>query len=68
MDFKSLASNDANNVKVHFIDFDWAGKAGEVKYPIGVNVKSVKRPNGVGGGVLITRQHDEIMATYLCKT
>jgi tRNA A-37 threonylcarbamoyl transferase component Bud32 len=63
VDINSLASDYAENVKVHLIDFDWAGKAGEVKYPIGVNIKSVKRPDGVGDGALITKDHDKAMVT-----
>lgn len=65
VDCDSLAPNDAKDVRIHLVDFDWAGKAGEAKYPIGINTETVKRPDGVGGGVLITREHDEIMVRYM---
>jgi hypothetical protein len=65
VDHDSLASSDVNNVRVHFIDFDWAGRVGEAKYPIGVNTESVLRPDGVDDGELITKEHDESMAMYL---
>ncbi|KAI0252373.1 hypothetical protein BJV78DRAFT_350633 [Lactifluus subvellereus] len=62
VDLDSLASDD---VVVHFIDLDWAGRIGEARYPIGVNTKTVKRPDGVKSGELITKQHDEDMVSYL---
>ena len=65
VDRASLACIDASDVKIHFVDFDFAGKIGEVKYPIGVHTKTVKRPDNVEAGVLITREHDEWMATHL---
>jgi len=37
-------SLDSGDVKVHFIDFDWAGKIGGAKYPNGLNRKTVRRP------------------------
>jgi tRNA A-37 threonylcarbamoyl transferase component Bud32 len=65
VDRDSLSSRDADDVRIHFVDFDWAGKVGEAKYPFNINTKTVKRPDGVEGGVLITREHDEIMARYM---
>src|SRR5260221_8266750 len=62
VDQASLASDD---VTVHLIDFDWAGYDGEVKYPMEINCKTVKRPEGVKGGELITQQHDNEMVSYL---
>ena len=38
----------------YLVDFDWSG----IRYPIGVNVITVKRPHGVVGGELIVAQHD----------
>jgi len=55
VDHGSLVSED---VKVHLIDFDWAGHLGEAKDPIGINCKTVKRPEEVKGGELITKEHD----------
>ncbi|KAG5349563.1 hypothetical protein C0989_003113, partial [Termitomyces sp. Mn162] len=62
IDPASLASDD---VQVHLIDFDWAGRAGEVRYPIGLNCETVIRPKEVQGGKLITQAHDIEMISYL---
>ena len=50
---------------VHLIDFDWAGCVGKAKYPIGMNCETVRRPEGIEGGELITEQHDIEMVSYL---
>ncbi|KAF8346757.1 hypothetical protein F5887DRAFT_831751, partial [Amanita rubescens] len=52
---ESLTSDD---VKIHLIDFDWAGPIGEAKYPADVNKITVRRPDGVEGGGFITKQQD----------
>jgi len=62
VDVGSLASD---NVAVHVVDFDWAGRIGEARYPIGVNTKTVWRPAGVKSGQLITTRDDEDMVSYL---
>ena len=59
------ASLVINDVSVHLIDFDWAGRVGEARYPMRVNRMTVKRPAGVEGGELITQQHDIEMVSYL---
>ncbi|KAJ7584356.1 hypothetical protein C8J56DRAFT_150380 [Mycena floridula] len=48
-----------------FVDFDWAGKVGEARYPPNVNRDSIRRPDGAYDGQLITAQHDNDMAAYL---
>ncbi|KAK1217271.1 hypothetical protein PQX77_020063 [Marasmius sp. AFHP31] len=55
------------DVKVHFVDFDWAGRVGEAKYPFGVNIYDMfmKRPTGVEGGGIITKEHDMAMVSRL---
>lgn len=58
-------SLDADNVKLHFIDFDWAGRVERVKYPMGVNTTSVKRPATVKYDALITKEHDIAMVENL---
>lgn len=50
-------------MSVHLIDFDWAGRVGEARYPMRVNHITVKRPEW--GGELITQQHDIEMVSYL---
>jgi len=62
IDLGSLASED---VAIHFIDFDWAGRLGEAKYPIEVNKTTMRRPVDVEGGGLITKEHDLEMVSYL---
>ncbi|TFK50474.1 hypothetical protein OE88DRAFT_1808792 [Heliocybe sulcata] len=62
VDVQSLESED---VAIHLIDFDWAGRIGEAKYPLGINRTSVKRPAGVEGGALIAESHDIGMLSYL---
>jgi hypothetical protein len=39
------------------IDFDWAGKEGQVLYPPFLN-PDIPRPAGVQSGKLIKKQHD----------
>lgn len=62
IDVESLTSND---LKIHLIDFDWAGPIGEAKYPVDVNKIAVRRPDGVKGGGLITEQHDIEITSFL---
>lgn len=62
VDSGSLASD---NVKLHLIDFDWAGRAEQVKYPMGVNTVSVQRPAEVKYNALITKEHDIQMVKNL---
>ncbi|KAG6877125.1 hypothetical protein C0993_010077 [Termitomyces sp. T159_Od127] len=42
-----IASLEDDVVRVHLIDFDWAGRIGEAKYPSGLNYTTVKRPKEV---------------------
>ncbi|CCA70121.1 hypothetical protein PIIN_04060 [Serendipita indica DSM 11827] len=44
------------NVKV--IDFDWAGRVGEAKYPANVNYTEIMRPEDARDGLLIKKEHD----------
>ena len=43
--------------RVMLVDFDWAGRIGEVRYPMNMNTK-IARPAGVYGGELIMANHD----------
>ena len=47
------------------VDFDWSGRIKEVRYPIGANVTTVKRPHGVVGGELIIAQYDLDSLDYI---
>ena len=42
------------------VDFDWAGKIGEARYPLNVN-KGIGRPEGAEDGKLIMAEHDIAM-------
>ncbi|CAG7853843.1 SubName: Full=Uncharacterized protein {ECO:0000313/EMBL:CCA70121.1} [Serendipita indica DSM 11827] len=44
------------NVKV--IDFDWAGRVGEAKYPANVNYTEIMRPEDARDGLLIKKEYD----------
>lgn len=57
----------ASDVKIHVIDYDWAGPDGDATYPIGINRSSVTRPDGAEDGKLITKAHDIEMISYLFK-
>jgi serine/threonine protein kinase len=60
-----LESLDSNDVRIHFVDFDWAGRIGKAKYPLDINRITVRRPEGIEGGKLITVEHDKAMLSYL---
>jgi hypothetical protein len=47
------------------IDFDWAGRAGEVKYPLNINTKTIRPPMDATGGTKITKSHDLQMIELL---
>ena len=63
--FVNQASLTSDDVTIHLIDFDWAGYDGEVKYPMEINCDTVRRPEGVEGGEVITQEHDNEMVSYL---
>ena len=46
------------------IDFDWAGKEGEVKYPVSIS-SSIDWPAGVQGLAPILKEHDHVMLGWL---
>jgi len=47
------------------VDFDWAGKIGEVRYPMNVNNVDIKRPEEAVDGKLIKADHDIDMINYM---
>jgi len=47
--------------RVLLLDFDWAGRHREVRYPININAKTVTRPEGVVEWGPILREHDRAM-------
>ena len=59
IDTGNLGSLDP--IKFHIIDFDWAGRVGEVAYPYDINYLTVARPNCVVGGSRIETIDDMLM-------
>ncbi|KAI0252353.1 hypothetical protein BJV78DRAFT_1281708 [Lactifluus subvellereus] len=50
VDDQTLARDE--DLVIHLLDFDWAGRIGEVKYPMGVNTETMTRPAGVAGAII----------------
>ncbi|KAI9450976.1 hypothetical protein F5148DRAFT_986718 [Russula earlei] len=50
--------NNNNPSEFMLVDFDWAGKIEEVRYPPNVNRDDIWRPDGVIDGEMILPQHD----------
>ncbi|ESK87100.1 hypothetical protein Moror_11907 [Moniliophthora roreri MCA 2997] len=51
---------EGRRIRVALVDFDWAGKEGEVRYPVGISVNGgINWPEGVVPRGLITKEHDE---------
>jgi hypothetical protein len=50
---------------VMLVDFDWAGKIGEARYPINVNREDMYRPEGAVDNEPILADHDMIMLAQL---
>jgi serine/threonine protein kinase len=54
-----LVHEDENGrLSMKLVDFDWGGSEGEVRYPLALNRKDIKRPEGAVDGELITKEHD----------
>ncbi|KAG8925003.1 hypothetical protein FRC00_004451 [Tulasnella sp. 408] len=49
------------------VDFDWTGKDGVQRYPVGLNV-GVEWPQGVQGGEVMKKEHDIAMLRCYAKT
>jgi Crinkler effector protein N-terminal domain len=55
---RKTGANDQRTIRGMLIDFDWAGKDGEVTYPHTINLLDIWWPHGVRGGRLIAKSHD----------
>jgi len=51
--------------RVLLLDFDWAGRTGEARYPVGLDQETVRRPAGVCGRGIIQREDDNAMVNFL---
>ncbi|KAH7886464.1 hypothetical protein F5I97DRAFT_1928318 [Phlebopus sp. FC_14] len=58
-----MITND-DKPKVQLIDFNWAGKKGEARYPVSIS-RSIQWPEGVQGLELIDEAHDKAMLKFL---
>ncbi|KAI6010555.1 hypothetical protein EDC04DRAFT_2905818 [Pisolithus marmoratus] len=56
----NIMVSKSDNTQFRIIDFDWAGIAGEVKYPAFLNPE-VRRPEGATDGEFILAEHDDAM-------
>lgn len=52
-------------LEVKLVDFDWAGKIGEAKYPMNINRDDVYRPEDAFDNEPILAQHDLLMVADL---
>jgi serine/threonine protein kinase len=59
-----MVSNDPTPA-VMLVDFDWAGRIGEARYPMNVNREDVFRPEGAFDNELILADHDMWMLDQL---
>ncbi|KAF9062855.1 hypothetical protein BDP27DRAFT_1336043 [Rhodocollybia butyracea] len=67
-DANLFVSFDGGQWDCQIIDYDWAGREGEVRYPIGVyRNSSVWRPEQYMGGDLITLDHDRLTVEEFLK-
>ncbi|KAI6114626.1 hypothetical protein EDD16DRAFT_1114208 [Pisolithus croceorrhizus] len=56
----NIMVSKSDNTQFRIIDFDWAGIAGEAKYPAFLNPE-VWRPEGATDGKIILAEHDDAM-------
>ena len=67
-DFRSnnlLVVQEEDDERLYIIDFDWAGKAGEAKYPYFMNHFHINWPEGARDGKLIKPEHDCYFVTTM---
>lgn len=50
---------------IMLVDFDWAGVIGEVRYPMNVENRAIRRPAGAEDGELIMAEHDIMMVDFM---
>lgn len=50
---------------MYLLDFDWAGRYPDAKYPMHINRETVVRPDGAVDGGFITQEHDMFMIARL---
>ncbi|ESK85880.1 Pkinasedomain-containingprotein [Moniliophthora roreri MCA 2997] len=54
-----VSKNQNKVLKFYLVDFDWSGKVGEARYPVGISFTGkIKWPDGVWPRGFITKDHD----------
>jgi len=56
---------NGSTVEVMLVDFDWAGKIGEARYPMNINREDVYRPDDAVDSARILAEHDLLMLAEL---
>ncbi|KAH7904758.1 hypothetical protein BJ138DRAFT_1018649 [Hygrophoropsis aurantiaca] len=56
---------EATSTDFVLLDFDWAGQAGQVHYPMHVNRREIHRPDDARDGKEILKEHDFQMVNFL---
>jgi hypothetical protein len=65
-DVNIMAKEENGRYSVKLLDFDWAGRIGEVRYPRNVrNSPSLRRPREAYSGELIQAEHDIKMLDHI---
>lgn len=52
----NMLVRDSGNICI--LDYEWAGKVGQVRYPFYMNHQHIEWPTGASDGELITKDHD----------
>ena len=52
---------------IRLLDFEWAGKMGEVCYPADLNINNIFWHSGVEPGAKITHEHDKYQIDKLLQ-
>jgi hypothetical protein len=65
--FSYVPTHHVALVQVYLVDFEWAGKAGAVTYPLFMNRETEKWPEGATDGQPITKRHDSDWVEKLTK-
>ena len=65
-DFRECNILVSDDDGVYIIDFDWAGKANEKKYPYFMNHKDIQWPEGATCGKCLQIDHDNYWFQQLC--
>jgi len=64
-DRNMMCTKEGGAWRVLLLDFDWAGRAEEARYPVGLNEQTAGRPAEVRGGQIIKEEHDNAMFNSL---